>query len=61
MEIKTSGLVNKKFDDPFEVVSVDWISTLMILGIIGIPAFIIISLIILLVIFYKWFSKRRKI
>ena len=60
MEIKTSGLVNMKFDDPFEVVSSDWTSTLIILGIIGIPALIIISMIILLVIFFKWYSKRRK-
>ena len=60
MEINTSGLVSMKFDDPFEVVSTDWTSTLIILGIIGIPALIIISMIILLVIFIKWYSKRRK-
>lgn len=59
-EINSSGLVNKKFEDPFEIKSVDWGNKLMILGIIGVPLLIMIVLIILLVIFLIWLIRRIK-
>jgi hypothetical protein len=60
MEINASELSFKKFENPFEVVSNDWGSILMILGIIGIPVFIIIVISIPLILFLIWFFKRRK-
>ncbi|MCB0727770.1 MAG: hypothetical protein KDD00_09925 [Ignavibacteriae bacterium] len=60
LDIKSSGLVNKKFEDPFEVVSEDWGSKLMILGIIGIPVLIIITVVILIIIFLIWLFRRSK-
>lgn len=59
-EINSSELAFKKFDNPFEVVSEDWGSKLLILGIIGIPVLIIIVLIILFLLFLIWFIKRIK-
>ncbi|HMR40407.1 MAG TPA: hypothetical protein PKA90_08240 [Ignavibacteria bacterium] len=59
-KIYSSGLANKKFEDPFEVESEDWGSILMILGIIGIPVLILITVIILIIIFLIWLFRRRK-
>lgn len=59
-EVNSSGLTFKRFDNPYEVVSEDWGSKLLILGIVGIPVLIIIVLIILFLLFLIWFIKRIK-
>lgn len=56
IDINTSGLIDKKFDSPFEIDSYDTYSILMVAAIVGIPLFFIGIFIVILI----WFLRKRK-